>query len=265
MSPAGPDERLRRAAAVVFVDDLATPTCGPEDAHHLLDVLRLEAGTEVAASDGRGRFRLCRLHPAGGRGRGHQARGALLEPLGEVLDDGPPPVDAADAPAGPLEGDEPTTVAFALIKGERTEWAVQKLTELGVQRIVPVVTARTVVRLDAPGALRRAERLRRVAREAASQARRTTLPEVAIPTRLDRYLAEGTLDGLPAPAPGAVALAEPGGDGLADATRCVVVGPEGGFTPEELGLARLRLGLGRNVLRAETAAIVAGILLTRAR
>lgn len=255
MSPEAPDERLRRAAAVVFVDDLEAPACRPEDAHHLLDVLRLEGGSEVAASDGRGRFRLCRFPLAAGRGRGRQPHLPLLEPLGAVHDD---PSRAGADPGGP------TTVAFALLKGERTEWAVQKLTEIGVGRIVPLVTARTVVRLDAPGALRRADRLRRVAREAASQARRTTLPEVAVPTRLDRFLAEGTLDGLPAPPSGAVALAEPGGDDLSPATRCVVVGPEGGLTLEELALPGLRLGLGRNILRAETAAIVAGILLTRA-
>ncbi len=258
MTPGGPDERLRRASAVIYVDDLDDLddlAVAPEDAHHLLDVLRLQAGVEVAASDGRGRFRPCRLVTTRARGKGHQDRGVALEPLGDPVGD----------PGGaPPEGG-PRTVAFALVKGDRPEWAVQKLTEVGVDRIVPLVTARTVVRLDAPGALRRADRLRRVAREAASQARRTRLPEVAVPTRLDRYLAEGTLDGLPAPSPGAVALAEPGGLGLDPATRCVVVGPEGGWTPEELALGKRRLGLGRHVLRAETAAVVAGVLLTLAR
>ncbi len=255
MTLGAPDDRLRRAAAVVFVDDLDAPVCTDEDAHHLLEVLRLDTDADVAASDGRGRFRPCRLAPAEPRRRKGRPVAAILVPSGDVVDDRPvaPP------------GTEPATVAFALVKGDRTEWAVQKLTELGVDRLVPLLTARTVVRLDPDGAARRAERLRRVAREAAAQARRTTLPEVAVPTPLDRYLAGGTPDGLPPPAPGAVALAEPGGTPLGPATRCVVVGPEGGWTVDELALVDRRVGLGRLVLRAETAAVVAGVLLTHAR
>lgn len=247
MNLPGPDNRLREAEALVFVLDLDDPRCGDEDAHHLLDVLRLGDGALVATSDGAGRFRICRLVV---RARGRRDREAALEPTDETV--------AQAAPTRVL------TVAFALLKGERTEWAVQKLTELGVDRIVPLVTARTVVRLDPAGAAKRAGRLARIAREASAQARRTRLPELAEPTPLGVFLAGEPL------APGGgeaglVALAEPGGRPLDRRTSCILVGPEGGWSPEELGLVEHRVGLGPNVLRAETAAVVAGALLTAAR
>ena len=71
------------------------------------------------------------------------------------------------------------TVAFAPIKGERPEWVVQKLTELGIDRIVPLRSERSVVRWTAQRGQAAVERLRRVAREAAAQCRRVWLPEVA--------------------------------------------------------------------------------------
>lgn len=239
-----PDERLRAAAALVYVADLAGPSCDDDDAHHLLDVLRLGDGASVAAGDGAGGFRLCRLVVPGGRSRPRRA-GARLDPEGPIARQAAPP-----------PGEE-RTVAFGLVKGDRSEWAVQKLTEIGLDRIVPLLTARTVVRLDPAAATRRGERLRRVAREAAAQSRRTRLPDVAEPQPLGRFLATAP--------PAAVALAEPGGSPLAEATRCVVVGPEGGFSDDERSLAEPHVGLGPTVLRAETAAVVAGVLLCFAR
>jgi len=249
-----PDERLRSAEAMVVVDDLETPMCSPEDAHHLLDVLRLRAGAVVAATDGAGRFRLCRLSSLGGERRGRPgATGLDLQPAGDLVSE----------PA-PREG---VTVAFALLKGDRTEWIVQKLTEVGVDHIVPLLTARTVVRLDPLAAERRSLRLRRVAREAACQSRRTYLPEVVEPVTLARFLAavsagSDTVGEATGPCP---VIAEPGGPPLDPSTRCVLVGPEGGWAPDELRLVPCRLGLGPTVLRAETAALVAGVLLVSAR
>ena len=121
------------------------------------------------------------------------------------------------------------TVAFAPAKGDRPEWVVQKLTELGVDRIVPLQTARSVVRWDGERGRRAVERLRRVAREAAAQSRRAYLPEVS---RSDlAALAE------PPPGPAPVARAELGGPPPAgDST--VAVGPEGGWSDEERRLGR---------------------------
>ena len=209
--------------------DLDAPVLEEDDRHHLERVLRLRAGDVVTVADGRGGWRRCTL---GGGGR--------LDPAGEVVHE---PVPA------PL-----VTVAFALTKGERPELAVQKLTELGVDRIVPFPAARSVARWDADRAVRHVERLRRVAREAAVQSRRSRLPQVTDLGSLASLLGE----------PGA-ALADPAGGPPSLALPTIVVGPEGGFTAEEQALARATVRLGTHVLRAETAAMAAGTLLVALR
>ena len=202
----------------------AAPVLEPADAHHLERVLRLGVGEVVVATDGRGRWTLCRYRGAG----------AL-----EV--DGPIELDAAPSPA--------LTVAFAPVKAERPEWVVQKLTELGIDRIVVLSTARSVVRWD-PGRARAAlERLRRVASGAAAQARRVWLPEVVGIVGIEEIERPG------------LALAEPGGRPLAPGLTGIAVGPEGGWSREELSSGLPTVGLAAHVLRAETAAVAAGVLL----
>lgn len=209
--------------------DLDDPVLDDDDRHHLARVLRLRTGEVVTVADGRGRWRRCLLGP-GGR----------LDPDGDVAHEPQP--------------DPPLTVAFALTKGERPELAVQKLTELGVDRIVPFLASRSVAVWEGERALRHLTRLRRVAREAAVQSRRARLPEVSDLLPLVSLLEE----------PGAV-LADPSGQPPSLAGPTVVVGPEGGFTAEERSLARGTVRLGPNVLRAETAAMVAGALLVALR
>jgi len=153
-------------------------------------------------------------------------------------------------------------IAFSLVKGDRTEWAVAKLTELGADRILPLVCERTVVRPggDEPSP-RRGERLRRISREAAMQARRVHLPTVADPVGLGELLQ--------AVDPDRTGLAEPGGEPAGLARPVLLVGPEGGWSPGELRLAGARglatVGLGPHVMRTETAAIAAAALLTAVR
>ncbi len=272
-------EALRRAAALVFVADLDAPELAAHDSHHLLDALRLRDGEIVVAATGDGRYRLCRLaRPQPGRaaqaGAGaasperaaRRARPALLEPAGEMVT-APPPA-------------YPVGVGFALQKGDRPEWTVQKLTELGVDEIYPLVTARSVVRLDPSAAAQRVERLRRVAREAAAQSRRVRLPalhELAPIAEVVRALAPGLLaggaPGATSAGPGALggapgpvlAIAEPGAPLLQAGVTHLLVGPEGGFVGEELDLVETRARLATLVLRAETAAIAAGYLLAARR
>jgi len=218
---------LREAAAHAFVADLDAPALSPDDRHHLERVLRLRPGEDITVSDGAGRWRPCRF-------------GAALEPTGEFHDSGPqtPPV----------------TIAVALTKGERLDWAVQKLTEVGVDRIVPFAAARSVVRWDAGRAAHHVERLRRIARQAAMQSRRTWLP------RVDDLAAFADV----ASGPG-TALAEPGGESPSLERPVVLVGPEGGWAPEEATATLPRVALGPTVLRTETAAVTAGALLCALR
>ena len=212
-------------AAHVFVSDLDAPVLGDDDRHHLQRVLRLRPGELVTASDGAGGLRPCRFTAA-----------AELEADGDV--------DRISAPTPAV------TIGFALTKGDKPEWVVQKLTEVGVDRIAPLVAKHTVVRWDEGKAARNLERWQRVAREAAMQSRRRFLPEVVAVAAL-------------AETPGA--LAHPGGAPPSLAQPAVLVGPEGGWSDDELDLARQVVDLGPTTLRAETAAIVAGGLLCAIR
>jgi 16S rRNA (uracil1498-N3)-methyltransferase len=223
----------RHAAAHVFVDDLAAPALTPDDAHHLSRVLRLRRGEAVTASDGRGSFREC-LFEGGEDGPG-------LRPVGEAV------FEPAAAP--------PIIVGFALAKGDKPEWSVQKLTEAGVDVIAPFLAARSVVRWDADKAARNTERLARVAREAAMQCRRVWLPEVRPVAAFGDVVAALRAEHVEP------ALAEPGGQPLSLASPCVLVGPEGGWSGEELAAVPANVSLGSTILRAETATMAAGVLL----
>lgn len=207
--------------------DLDAPVVGDADLHHFRRVRRLDDGTPITIADGAGRWRSARFGD---------------EPV----------VD------GPVEEEPPPTtritVGFAPVKGERPEWVVQKLTELGVDTIVPLQTARSVVRWDGARAAKQHAKWETVAREAAMQSRRLHLPVVQPVTALSDLFAQSD---------GAV-LAEPGAPALGPGDRTVLIGPEGGWDPSELE-GRRSCGLPGGVLRAETAAITAAVLLVAAR
>ena len=211
-----------RSGPHVLVADVDAPELAREDRHHLERVLRLRSGDPVTVGDGAGRWRPCRF-------------GDRVEPVGDVV--------SVAAPSPEL------AVGFAVLKGGRSETIVQKLTELGVDRIVPFVAERSVVRWDEVKAARLAERWRRVAREAVMQCRRPWLPQVE-PVRVF-----GDLD------LGGAALAVSEGRTLAAAENFVLVGPEGGWTEGELAAADRHVCLGPHIMRAETAAIAAAAVL----
>ena len=217
------------ARAHAFVDDLDAPALSDEDHRHLTRVLRLPADTVVTVSNGRGKWRACRLQ---------------VQPSLSVISD----VRADPAP------EPPVTVAFALVKGERPELVVQKLTEVGVDRIVPFVAERSVVRWDAGKAARHVDRWRTIARQAGMQCRRTWLPEVAPVASFAEVAA----------LPGAV-RADAGGDPPTLGRATVLVGPEGGWSPSEVQVPLPTVCLGPHVLRAETAAITAGAIFAALR
>jgi len=242
-TPRAPDPLLVAAAAMVFVADPAAPVVDHDDMHHLLDVLRLRPGELVIAADGSGRWVPCRVAasaPAGGSRR--------ADPTSLLVPDGPAVVDPYPAPE--------VTVAFAPTKGDRPEWVAQKLTELGVDRIVPLRTSRSVVRWEGDRAVKSVERLRRVVREAAGQCRRARLPEVTGVCRLEEVAA---IVGAP------LTLADAGGGPPGLDRSVLAVGPEGGWDPAERDSFGPTVGLGATVLRAETAAVAAGTLLCALR
>jgi len=215
------------AAAQVLVADLDAPTLTEPDRHHLRRVLRLRDGEHVVASDGEGAWRSCALGPAG------------LEPVGPVVVEPPPATRVA--------------VWLPALKGDRAEWAVAKLTELGVDEIGLLRCERASVQLDERTATRVLDRWRRIAREAACQSRRTRLPVVHGPSDLSGALGAGAarcdLDGALAPS----------------ASWSLAIGPEGGWGDAERAAPAESVSLGDTVLRTETAAVTAGVLLTAER
>jgi 16S rRNA (uracil1498-N3)-methyltransferase len=153
----------------------------------------------------------------------------------------------------------PVTLYLAVFKFDRFEWAVEKCTELGVARIIPLLARRTETHL-ATAAAKRVERWRRIALEGAQQSRRLSPPEIAGPIPLQQALAGSE--------PLRIVLAESESQTTLrdlvsgqDSSLALAVGPEGGWTEEELAMfdggGWKRASLGMTILRAETAAIAA--------
>ncbi|HTA43001.1 MAG TPA: RsmE family RNA methyltransferase [Bryobacteraceae bacterium] len=208
-----------------------------ENAHHLTRVLRVEAGQKFEITDNE-RAWLATVETA----RKDQVRFRVIEEI-------------AAGPELPR-----ITLYLALIKFERFEWAVEKATELGVTRIVPIDANRTEQGLFA-GAQKRVERWRRIAREASEQSRRLREPDVASPARLAEVLRDTSthriwLDEQPGAPPLIRAFSPRPSDSAA-----VLVGPEGGWVDAErrqfADAGWLAASLGPSILRAETAACAA--------
>lgn len=205
---------------------------GPE-AHHIATVRRLAPGDRVVLFTGDGND-----YPA------------------EILAVGKKQVALNVSAAVPVDRELGfrLELAVALPKGDRGDFLVEKLTELGVTRLIPLTTDRTVVRPKEA----RVEALRRAVIEASKQCGRNVLTRVEAPTAWADFVND---PGLPA---NRVVL-QPGGEpGRPGSGRDVVfaVGPEGGFTEGELAAARgwRSLSLGPRVLRVETAAVAAAVL-----
>jgi 16S rRNA (uracil1498-N3)-methyltransferase len=164
----------------------------------------------------------------------------------------------------------PLHLVLAVFKFDHLEWAIEKATELGVAKITPILARRTEKHL-AQSALKRAERWRRIALEASKQSRRTTIPEITDPTQLKPALAQEisrtkillseTEQSTTLTA--ALVISKPTTNARVhvDSQIAIAIGPEGGWTPEEMSLFTQNqwqpVTLGPRILRAETAAIAA--------
>lgn len=222
----------------------------PRDAAHHLKVLRPKPDEEIELFDGHGCIR---------RYRWNAASGAL---------------DAKDAVVASRTRPTDLTLFACVTKGSRWDWTIEKSVELGVSRIVPVISERCIVRLSPDERADKAERWRRVAEDAARQSDAVWLPEIMpavdFPAALELvksggHVFVGALTN-PPPPPLLVALARL--DRPHEGPLGVFVGPEGDFTPAELA-ALLELAepvsFGPTILRAETAAIFGVAVLAAAR
>lgn len=204
----------------------------PGQANYLGNVLRLDIGSEVLLFDGRSGEWLARVTDAGKKRMTLAVEQRTREP--EKIPD--------------------VWLTFAPVKRAQTDWLVEKATELGAARLIPVITQRTIVDRV------KIERLEAIAIEAAEQCGRTRLPEIEEPMSLKHLLehreASRTL----------YFADETGGEWAPDAFTAgpcmILTGPEGGFTDQERAAIRqapnaVAISLGPRILRAETAALAA--------
>ncbi len=236
------------APRIAFAADRDAITLSDDQARHARDVLRLGRDDEVFVFDGEGREYRCVIADIGSR--------SMTLTVAEETE--------AARPESSLD----LTLALALLKGEKFDLVVQKATELGVTRLVPLITSRADVRIREPqDAGRKAERWQRIALESAKQCGRARLMLVDKPTNLDELFRSITDVHL-----GVMFTARDGGSvEVAFETKpdfksvIALVGSEGGWTDDELNQACKHkwqlVTLGGRTLRAETAAIVAATLL----
>ena len=210
---------------------------GP-DALHIRRSLRMKPGEEVVLCDGRGNDYTCAIS-------GFDGEDVLLSVLFRSATYSEPTVAV--------------TLYQGLPKGDKMEWIIQKAVELGVTAIVPVATARSIVKLDGK-ADKKQERWQRIAAEAAGQCGRGIIPPVSTPLSWKEALARLGEEN-------AVVFYEGGGTplrllaGPETTGLSIVVGPEGGFAPEEIRALEDRgvhtATLGPRILRCETAPLAA--------
>jgi 16S rRNA (uracil1498-N3)-methyltransferase len=160
------------------------------------------------------------------------------------------------------------TIALAIFKFDRMEWAIEKCTELGVSRIVPVIARHTDAHLAA-ASNKRAERWHRIARQASEQSRRSSPPEIADPLKLSAALnLRGSLRIVLAESEQLTLLRDVVSSDAANGGIVLAVGPEGGWADDELQSLRksawITASLGNTILRAETAAIAATAIVASA-
>ena len=231
-TPAWPPKSLPRLFVREPLSDGARVELDSAQANYLGSVLRLREGAELLLFDGKSGEWLARIGEAGRKRMTLSVERRTRE--AEAVPD--------------------VWLAFAPVKRAQTDWLVEKATELGAARLVPIVTARTIVERV------KLERLEAIAIEAAEQCGRTRLPEISEPLPLAHFLEHRD------PSRTLYFADEAGGEAAAGAftagPAAILTGPEGGFTDDERSAIRaapnaVPISLGPRILRAETAALAA--------
>ncbi|HVH37752.1 MAG TPA: 16S rRNA (uracil(1498)-N(3))-methyltransferase [Sphingomicrobium sp.] len=230
-TPAWPPKSLPRLFVRTVLSDGAMVELDAGQANYLGNVMRLAEGADVKLFDGQTGEWLARVAQAGKKRMTLSVECRTREP--ETVPD--------------------VWLAFAPVKRAQTDWLVEKATELGVAKLQPVITKRTITERIRLG------RLESISIEAAEQCGRTLLPEIGEPVALKALMAEKSARTL-------YFADEIGGEPAASAFKpgpaTILTGPEGGFTDEERAAIRaspnaLPISLGPRILRAETAALAA--------
>jgi 16S rRNA (uracil1498-N3)-methyltransferase len=229
--PAWPQKSLPRLFIRYALGAGASVELDRDQANYLGNVMRLGAGAELLVFDGSSGEWLARIAEAG-------RKRMILEVENRTRE---------------AEAVPDLWLAFAPVRRAQTDWLVEKATELGAARLIPVITQRTIVERV------KVERLLAIAIEAAEQCGRTTLPEIAEPVALSEFLEQqGERTIYFADETGG----EPAASAFAPGPATILTGPEGGFTDDERALVRgapgsVAISLGPRILRAETAALAA--------
>jgi len=231
-TPAWPPKSLPRLFVRTALGDGAMVELDAGQANYLGNVMRLGVGSELLVFDGASGEWLARIAEAGRKRMTLTVERRTREP--ETIPD--------------------VWLAFAPVKRAQTDWLVEKATELGAARLLPVMTRRTIAERV------KLERLEAIAIEAAEQCGRTLLPEIAAPVDLKRLLDSRDPTRK-------LYFADEGGGERASTTfvpgpALILTGPEGGFTDDERSAIRaapnsIPISLGPRILRAETAALAA--------
>jgi 16S rRNA (uracil1498-N3)-methyltransferase len=216
--------------------ELNLPSAG---GYHVARVLRMREGAPLSVFDG----------------GGQEFRAEITRVDGDQVT-----VKLGDPTPGTAESPLKITLVQGVSRGERMDWTLQKATELGVAAVIPVLTARSVVRLDEKQAEKKQAHWRGIVVGACEQSGRARIPSVATPLTLREYFANSRKDGLrlvlsPSAPASLVGLSS------MPAKVELLIGPEGGLDDDELHAAQkagfMPVRLGPRVLRTETAAVVA--------
>ena len=242
-------QRRFYAAPGAFASDTRSVTLSADETKHLRNVLRLQVGDEAFVFDG----------------AGHEFRGEIASISRDSAEIRIVQEVSPSAAESPLN----LTMAVALLKGEKFDLVVQKLTELGVTRLVPIITTRADVRLrNSDDADRKLTRWRRIVMEATKQCGRARLLTIESPATFDELVLRSRVDGemrLMFTERDGTSLDETFSQETKPRVVTALVGPEGGWTDEEIKQARAAgwtsVTLRGRIMRAETAAIACAALL----